>query len=85
MGSLAGTMQLYYFHIYNDDITQDFEGTELADDVAAHAYAIAAARTLAAETVRLGHLGLSHRIVVETGDRENVLTVTFGEAVEIRP
>ncbi|HEY0103239.1 MAG TPA: hypothetical protein VGB60_07220 [Brevundimonas sp.] len=78
-------MPLYYFHINNDDVTEDFEGTELADDAAARAYAIAAARALAAETVHMGHLGLSHRIEVESADREKVMTVTFAEAVEIRP
>jgi hypothetical protein len=37
-------MPTYYFNIYNDDVTEDFEGVELADDAAAHAYGIVAAR-----------------------------------------
>lgn len=77
-------MPLYYFTINNDDVTEDFEGAELADDKAAHAYAIAAARSLAAETVRLGHLNPAHRIEILTAEREPVDTVTFGEAVDIR-
>ena len=33
-------MQLYYFNIYNDDVTLDEEGADLADDQAARAHAI---------------------------------------------
>lgn len=78
-------MPLYYFNIDNDDVTEDFEGIELSDDRAAHAYGVRAARGLASETVRLGHLGLNHRINIVDADRNPVATVTFGEAVEIRP
>ncbi|THD36221.1 MAG: hypothetical protein E7773_09915 [Sphingomonas sp.] len=77
-------MPLYYFNIDNDDVTEDFEGAELADDIAAHAYAVAAARSLAAETVKLGHFAPGHRIHIVDAAREPVGTVTFGEAVEIR-
>lgn len=77
-------MPLYLFNIRNDDDTDDYEGKELADDAAAHAYAVAAARSLAAETVGLGHLTLSHRIEIVNAARELVDVVTFAEAVEIR-
>ena len=43
-------MPLYYFDIHNDEETEDHEGADLADDRAAHAYAVVAARTLAATT-----------------------------------
>lgn len=77
-------MPIYYFSVFNDDVTEDFEGAELADDAAAQAYAIAAARSLAAETVRHGHLDPGHRVDILNAAREPVGTVTFGEAVDIR-
>ena len=77
-------MQIYYFNIYNDDVTQDFEGKSLADYEAARAYAVVAARALAAETVANGHLGLSHRIEIQDESREVVGEVTFADAVDIR-
>jgi hypothetical protein len=77
-------MSLYYFNVYNDDVTLDDEGAELADDHAAHAYAIKAARALAAETASKGHLTVADRIEIEDADHKLVGTVTFGEAVEIR-
>jgi hypothetical protein len=77
-------MPLYYFNVRNDDFTEDFEGTELADAQAAHAYAIQAARGLAADTVSHGHLTAAHRIEIVDAAREPVGDVAFGEAVTIR-
>jgi len=77
-------MPLYYFDIHNDDVTLDEEGATLADGHAAHAYAIKAARSLAAETVSKGHLTLSHWIEIQDADHAPILRVTFGDAVEIR-
>lgn len=77
-------MPLYFFNIYNDDVTLDDEGADLADDQAARAHAIKAARSLAAETASKGHLALDHRIEIENADHQAVATVQFGEAVEIR-
>ncbi|MES2338751.1 MAG: hypothetical protein V4537_11710 [Pseudomonadota bacterium] len=77
-------MATYFFNIVNDDVTEDPEGAELADDHAARAHAIIAARSLAADTVRLGHLGLDHRIEITNAAREVIDVVTFADAVEIR-
>ena len=77
-------MALYYFNIYNDDVTLDEEGANLADDHAARAHAINAARSLAADTASKGHLALDHRIEIEDASHKAVGTVRFGEAVEIR-
>jgi len=77
-------MPLYYFNVRNDDFTEDFEGMELADAQAAHAYAVQAARSLAADTVSHGHLTAKHRIEIVDAAREQVGEVTFGEAVTIR-
>jgi len=79
-----GAMRTYYFKIVNDDVTDDFEGAELADDEAARAYAVAAARSLAGETVSKGHLTRSDRVVIQDAQRKPIGEVRFDEAVEIR-
>jgi len=61
------------------------EGAELADADAARAYAVKAARALAADTVLHGHLTGSHRIDFEDSDRNPVGSVRFDEAVQIKP
>jgi hypothetical protein len=78
-------MPLYYFDVYNDDVTLDDEGAELADRDAAHAHAVKAARSLAAETVRRGHLVRDHRVDISDADHKPLGSVRFGEAVDIRP
>jgi hypothetical protein len=77
-------MQIYFFKVVNDDVTDDFEGAELADDEAARAYATAAARSLAGETVSKGHFTRSHRVIIQNAQREPLGEVRFDEAVEIR-
>jgi hypothetical protein len=78
-------MALYYFQIFNDDITFDDEGAELADHEAARAHAVKSARALAADTVLHGHLTGSHRIDIVDANRKPIGSVRFDEAVEIRP
>ena len=77
-------MPLYYFHVYNDAVTMDEEGAELADVQAAQAYAVKAARSLAAETALHGYLDVTHYIHIEDEARQTIGKVAFGEAVEIR-
>ena len=78
-------MPIYYFNVFNDDVTLDDEGAELADEHAARARAVKEARALAADTVARGHLVGHHRIEI-TDERQNVVgTVRFDEAVDIRP
>lgn len=78
-------MPRYYFNIYNDDITMDPEGAELADEHAAYAYAVKEVRVLAAETVRHGHLTGHHRIDIVDERQHPIGSVRFDEAVELRP
>ena len=78
-------MPTYYFRIVNDEVTDDYEGAELADDEAARAYAVAAARSLAAAAVASGHFTASDRIVILNARREPVGELRFDEAVELRP
>ncbi len=76
-------MKRYYFNIYNDDITLDDEGALLADDHAARAHAVKSARSLAAETVLLGHFTGSDRIEFVDTDQHIIGQVRFDEAVII--
>jgi hypothetical protein len=78
-------MPLYYFNVYNDDVTIDDEGAELADHEAAMARGIKEARALAADTVSKGHFTRHHRIEIEDEEHSSVGSVRFDQAVEIRP
>jgi imidazolonepropionase-like amidohydrolase len=78
-------MPLYYFNVYNDDTTLDDEGAELADEHAARAHAVKAARSLAAETALHGHLIGHHRVEYVDADQNPLGEVRFDEAVEVRP
>jgi hypothetical protein len=78
-------MPLYYFNVYNDDVTLDDEGAELADDHAARAHGVKAARSLAADTALHGHITAHHRIEIVDKDQRLIDTIRFDEAVEFRP
>jgi hypothetical protein len=77
-------MPLYFFNLFNDDVTMDNEGVELADAAAARVHALGEARAMAADSVLQGHFTGSHRIDFVDEDRKAVGTVRFDEAVEIR-
>ncbi|MFL6830298.1 MAG: DUF6894 family protein [Sphingomicrobium sp.] len=77
-------MPLYYFNLYNDDVTLDEEGVELADAAAARAHALEEARHMAADSVAHGHFTGSHRIEFLDSEREAVGSLRFDEAVEVR-
>jgi hypothetical protein len=78
-------MPRYFFNVYNDAVTMDDEGAELADPRAARAHAVKSARSIAAEGVLQGHLTASHRIDIEDETRTPIDTVRFDEAIELRP
>lgn len=78
-------MPQYYFNIFNDVITMDPEGAELADDEAAHAHAVKQVRSLAADTVMHGHITASDWLEIVDEDRKPITCVRFDEAVEFRP
>jgi hypothetical protein len=66
-------MPLYYFHIYNDEVTRDEEGQDFPDEGAARDEAVKAARELMCDDVRKGKVTLSDRIVVESDQGLRVL------------
>lgn len=76
-------MKRYFFNIYNDDTTLDDEGALLADEHAARAHAVKAVRSLASETVLLGHFFGSHRVEFVDLHQNKIGKVRFDEAVVV--
>jgi hypothetical protein len=74
----------FHFNIYDDIIAEDEEGRELPNLAAARLEALRGARALIAEQVSHGYFVRSHWIDVVDEHGEKVLTVTFGEAVDIK-
>lgn len=77
-------MPRYFFNVYDDVIAADEEGKELPNEQAARLHAMIGARDIIAEQVRRGYLVRSHWIDVVDEQGEVLLTVTFGEAVDIK-
>ena len=77
-------MARFFFHLHNDFDTQDTEGRELPDLEEPRRQATEEARMMAAESVQLGHLDLSHFVRVTTADGTTVLKIKFGDAVDVR-
>ncbi len=78
-------MSRYFFHLHDSHFTQDEEGRECPSLESARAAAIAEARVMASSNVIEGHLDLSHSVSVTDVRGQQVLTVCFGDAVEVRP
>lgn len=76
-------MPRYFFHIFNDEITLDEEGMELAGLNEAREFAIESARALVCDSVKHGHLNLEHRIEIADEADARKMTVTFREAFTI--
>ncbi|CAA9545068.1 MAG: hypothetical protein AVDCRST_MAG23-2458 [uncultured Sphingosinicella sp.] len=77
-------MPRFFFNVYDDIIAEDEEGVELPNLDAARLQALRGARDLIAEQVRHGYIMLSHWIDVMDEHGAKVLTLTFGEAVDIK-
>lgn len=78
-------MPRYYFHVHNDILARDEEGREFPDLAAAREEAISGARDLIAEDIRRGKVTLSHWIEIQDDAGNRLLTVSYGEAVQIDP
>lgn len=76
-------MPHYRFHVINDIDAPDDEGQELDNLAAANLRAIDYARDLASAAVRQGRLDLRHRIDIEDEAGEVLISVAFGDAIEI--
>lgn len=77
-------MPRYFFNVYDDIVALDEEGVELPNVQAARLHAVAGARDLIVAQVKHGYLVRSHWIDVVDERGEVVLSITFGEALEIR-
>ena len=77
-------MPRFFFHVYDDAVTQDDEGREFGDVVAAKREAIKGARELMCEQLRKGYLALNHRVEVEDDDGNRVAVIRFREVVRIK-
>ena len=77
-------MPRYFFNVYDDVIASDEEGMELPNEQAARLHALIGARDIMVEQVRRGYLVRSHWIDVLDHQGEVLLTVTFGDAVDIK-
>jgi hypothetical protein len=76
-------MPRYYFHLHNGLDVIDEEGRELPDLEAARRAAVIDARQMAAESVRLGHLDLSHYLEVTDETGKTLFRTPFGAAVTV--
>ena len=78
-------MPRFFFHVYDDLVALDQEGHELPTVEEAREWAIRAVRELAANEVKKGHLGLTHRIEVADERGGEVATIRFKDAINLHP
>jgi hypothetical protein len=76
-------MPRYYFHLYNDVVSMDDEGVELADVAAARTNGIKEAREMMVEMVSEGRINFSHRIDIADESGAVIDSVTFADAVAV--
>ncbi|HEU4652021.1 MAG TPA: hypothetical protein VFS49_11470 [Croceibacterium sp.] len=76
-------MPRYFFHLHNDVDVLDEEGLNLPDLDSARETALVEARNMAAESVKDGHLTLSHYVAVTDENGETLFRTSFQEAVRI--
>ena len=74
----------FYFHVCNGSgFTEDKEGTEHRNLVAARSNAIRGLRDIMAAELQRGELNLGSFIEIEDEDHQLVMTVPFAEAVSV--
>ena len=79
-------MPLFYFHVCDGTgFVEDEEGRELDDEETARAEALKGARSIMADDVQRGQLDFSSFIEVEDEAHQLLFTITFAEAVEVKP
>ena len=76
-------MPRYFFNLYNDVVTMDEEGVDLASTDAARDEAIRNIRDLMKDDLVKGRIALAHWIEIADGHGQVLGTVRFGEAVTV--
>lgn len=76
-------MPHFFFNVHDDVVSHDEEGHELPDAEAARREAIRGIRSLACEQILQGRLNLSHSIEIQDGERREIATIRFGEAIRV--
>jgi hypothetical protein len=83
---MESTMPRYFFNLYDaSGVTEDVEGVTLPNLDAAREAAVRGARSVISHGAVAGSIDMSGRIEVLDAGGHTVLTVTFADAVEIRP
>jgi len=77
-------MPRYFFNLYNDVTALDEEGVELPDLAAAEAHGICETRTMAAVSVKEGHIDFNHRIDIADEHGAVLRTISFADAIAVR-
>jgi hypothetical protein len=74
----------FYFHVCNGSgFTEDAEGQELADELAARNEAVRGLRDITAGEMMRGEMNLGSFIEVEDQNHNLVMTIEFDEAVRV--
>ena len=74
-------MARFFFHLHEEAIFRDEEGSDFNDEAAARENAIHSARELACARAMQGQLVLSHSIAIVDDRGRQVGEVTYGDAV----
>lgn len=78
-------MTRFFFHLHDDLISRDEEGTLLPDVAAARQFAAINARDIACAEVKKGHLGLSHRIEIADAQGTVIDRIKFRDVIKVQP
>lgn len=76
-------MPRFFFNVYDDAFLRDEAGMDFADAAAARTAALAGVRAMICDQVEKGRLNLHYRIEVECEQGDVILTLPFGDSVEI--
>lgn len=78
-------MTHFYFDIINGTgLTRDEEGQDLSDLPAARIVALEGVRSILRDEVTEGFVDLGGRVEIFDADRQRLVSIPFGDAVELR-
>lgn len=74
-------MPRFYFNIFDEAVSFDYQGAFLADERAAREHAVRAVQLLAAEAAQHGHLSGHHFVEYVDSAQNKLGEVRFGDVV----